>query len=83
MKLFIEIISILWTAFSEMLKIIFSTLPSYIDMAKALNDIKSIFSIEGILQYGFGVPEIVITILGTITIIVSVIKFLHKKGVIS
>lgn len=78
MNIFINIISILWTAFSEMLKIIFATLPAYIDIAKALNDIKSVYSIEGILQYGFGVPEIVITILGTIAIMVSVIKFLHK-----
>lgn len=78
MDIFKAILSILWTVFSEMLKNIFATLPSYIDIAKTLNDIKSIFSIEGILQYGFGVPAIVITILGTIGIMVSVIKFLHK-----
>lgn len=79
MKQFVELFV---NTFVLMIQGILESLPSSYELINNINKVKTIFGWQGILQYGFGVPEIIFTILSVISIVIAIVKWLLKHKVI-
>ena len=82
MQLALEIIKTIGLTVWAFFKGLWDASPALLELAKTIEEVKSIFGWEGILQYGFGVPEIIITILSVLVTIITVVRALYKKGII-
>ena len=78
----IEFLKVMFMAIYGFFKAFMDSLPAWFDLYQTLADIKSIFSWEGILQYGFGVPAIIVSIISAIVLGIRVLIWLDKKGYI-
>ena len=82
MQLVFEIINTIGLTIGAFFKGLWDASPALLGLAEKIEEVKSIFSWEGVLQYGFGVPEIIVTVLSVLVAIVSLVRALYKKGII-
>ena len=82
MILVVEIFKTIGLTIWAFFKGLWDASPALIELGLEIQKIRSLFNWENILQYGFGVPEILVAILSAIVTIITVLRFLYKKGII-